>query len=85
MRIPLLENYIVVLSPDGEELNCTPILDAFARSMFRDYLNGIRSDNRWDHMHANAIDIVSEGFDHRIEQRQNFGNDARGPDRLEVL
>jgi hypothetical protein len=62
LRTPLLEDYVVVLSPNGEELSRVSIFDAFARSNFRDYLEGLRSDSRGDHTHANTIDVIGEEF-----------------------
>jgi hypothetical protein len=62
LRTPYLRDYIAVLSPEGKELKCVSIFDAFAKSDFRSYLDSIPSSAKGDHTHANGISVVSEAF-----------------------
>lgn len=62
LRTPILEDHVVVLAPDGHELQRVSIFDAFARSKFRGYLDSMHSNSKGDHTHANTIDVVPPEF-----------------------
>ena len=59
---PVLQDFVVVLSPEGEELQRISLFEAFARSKFRHYLESIPSDPDGDHTHSNGIDVISQAF-----------------------
>ncbi len=62
LSTPSLQDFVVVLSPDGKELKRIALYEAFARSKFRDYLESILSDPDGDHTHSNGIDVLSKAF-----------------------
>ncbi len=60
--VPILNDYIMVLSPDGEMEKKThlyePLRDCFSlRAIVKTYLSGMRLE--FDHMHTNSIEIVN--------------------------
>jgi hypothetical protein len=57
---PIIDDTVVILSPDGEELDRINILDAFAKSRFRNTLTLIPDDAIGDYLHTNSIDVVTE-------------------------
>ena len=57
---PVLEDFISVLSPEGEELERVSILECFENSEFAAYLDQINTDG--DLLHTNTLEIV----DHRL-------------------
>ncbi|HYL58315.1 MAG TPA: arylsulfotransferase family protein [Candidatus Acidoferrales bacterium] len=59
---PSLEDFIVVLSPDGKLLKRVSLYDAFARSRFRGVTSILRSSIRGDTMHTNAVYPLPEVF-----------------------
>ncbi len=87
LRAPLLEDYVVLLSPDGEELQRISIFDAFARSNFRDYLEAMRSDKKGDHTHANTIDVISKEFakKHRFCSEGDVMISLRNPGVIAIM
>jgi hypothetical protein len=59
---PLLDESLIVLSPDGEEIRRVSILDAFARSPYRGIVNRLAPGNvaQWgDYLHNNNVELVS--------------------------
>ena len=59
---PMLDESLIVLSPDGEEIRQLSILDAFARSPYRDLVNRLARANmtRWgDYLHNNNVELVT--------------------------
>ncbi len=62
LSTPILQDFVVVLSPQGEELERVSLYKAFARSKFRHYLESIPSDPDGDHTHSNGIDVISAAF-----------------------
>jgi len=52
----VLEDYIAILSPGGEELRRIPLLRAFERSPFSHYLQGMKRAG--DIFHTNTIEIL---------------------------
>jgi hypothetical protein len=53
---PILEDFITVLSPDGEELRRVSILDAYRSSKFAEELR--RMDRSGDLFHTNTIEVL---------------------------
>lgn len=59
---PLLDEHVVVLSPEGEELRRVSILDAFARSAYAGIVERLGPDNvgEWgDYLHNNNLELVT--------------------------
>ena len=57
---PRLDDFLVVLSPDGEELSKTPLIDAVAESEYRHLLHTVSSYAVADPLHANNVDVITE-------------------------
>ena len=62
LSTPVLQDFVVVLSPEGEEIQRIAIDEAFAKSKFRNYLESIVVDRRGDHTHSNGIAVISKDF-----------------------
>lgn len=62
LRSPMLEDFVVELSPDGKELRRVPIFAALAASGFAPYLESMDSSERGDHTHANTIDVITPEY-----------------------
>ncbi len=61
LKLPFLDDSIVVLSPDGHELNRVSISKAFSNSDFSSVLNVVEEKkNSWDPWHTNNVDILDE-------------------------
>ena len=64
---PYIEDYAVILSPDGDELKKIPLLPAVARSKYDDLLiRGTPHHAVSDVLHANGIEFIT------AEKAQNF-------------
>lgn len=57
---PRLDDFLVILSPDGEELKKISLLDAVARSQFRYLLHTVSSYAVEDVLHTNSVDVIDE-------------------------
>ncbi len=62
LKTPVLDDSVVVLSPDGQELKKVSISMAFHRSEFSSIFDvlGKTTGNKWDPWHANAVDVLDE-------------------------
>lgn len=57
---PTLEDFAVILSPDGNELDRISILDAFYHSPYRLLLNDYnKNELDWDRTHTNSVEVLS--------------------------
>ncbi|HET8789984.1 MAG TPA: arylsulfotransferase family protein [Modicisalibacter sp.] len=63
---PYVEDYAVILSPEGEELKKIPLLPAMANSTFDELLRGTAYHATSDALHTNGIEFITE------ETAQNF-------------
>ena len=63
---PYIEDYAVILSPEGEELEKIPLLPAMARSKFDELLRGTAYHATRDALHTNGIEFIT------AETAQNF-------------
>ena len=61
---PFFDEFLVILSPDGEVLERISIFDAFARSRYRDALFALADldDPKGDYLHPNAVEVVDEAI-----------------------
>jgi Arylsulfotransferase (ASST) len=57
--VPAIEDFVVVLSPDGKPLKRISVYEAFARSRYRSVMDLITNWNRGDEIHTNAIKPVT--------------------------
>lgn len=56
---PRFEDYLVVLSPEGEELQKLPLLDMVHNSIYRRLLYGVSSFATADPLHTNSIHLIT--------------------------
>jgi hypothetical protein len=61
LTVPRLDDFVVVLSPEGEELKKVSILDALARSRYEWLLNRVPWYNKHDFIHTNNVDVIESG------------------------
>jgi Arylsulfotransferase (ASST) len=57
---PRLDDFLVVLSPDGEELQKIPLIQAVAASDYPHLLHTVSSYAVADPLHANGVDLITE-------------------------
>jgi hypothetical protein len=57
---PRLDDFVVILSPDGEELQKLPLLDAVEQSDYRQLLWEISSYALADPLHTNSVHVITE-------------------------
>jgi hypothetical protein len=57
---PRLDDFMVILSPDGEELQKLPLLDAVEQSDYRQLLWEISSYALADPLHTNSVHVITE-------------------------
>jgi Arylsulfotransferase (ASST) len=55
---PMLEDFVLVLSPSGERLKEISIYETLAKSRFGSVLDDFRPGSKGDHFHANDVDPV---------------------------
>lgn len=60
LRPPLLEDFLVILSPDGRTLRRISLLDALNRSPYARELWRIEHFTLWDPLHTNNVDILDD-------------------------
>lgn len=57
----LLDDYVVVLSPDGKVLRRISLLDAISKSDYANLLANVPEDE-WDLLHTNTVELVTAEF-----------------------
>jgi hypothetical protein len=60
LKPPRIDDFVVVLSPDGEMLKKVSVLDALVASPYARMVNAVAWYSKEDFLHANAIDVVDE-------------------------
>jgi Arylsulfotransferase (ASST) len=60
LKPPRIDDFVVVLSPDGEVLKKVSVLDALVASPYARMLNTVAWYSKDDYLHTNAIDVVAE-------------------------
>ncbi|MGF1628083.1 MAG: arylsulfotransferase family protein [Kiloniellaceae bacterium] len=58
LTVPRLDDFVVVLSPEGEEVKKVSILDALANSKYEWLLNRVSWYNKHDFIHTNNVDLI---------------------------
>ncbi|MBA2490528.1 MAG: aryl-sulfate sulfotransferase [Gammaproteobacteria bacterium] len=58
IELPRLDDYVVVLSPDGEQINKVSIVDALARSPYGRMLRSTSWNSQHDFLHTNSIEFI---------------------------
>jgi hypothetical protein len=66
LKPPRVDDFVVVLSPDGQVLKKVSLLDALVASPYARMLNTVAWYSKDDYVHANAIDVVDEQAAARI-------------------
>jgi hypothetical protein len=58
---PRIDDFVVTLSPDGQEIASTSLMDVFAKSPYarRLYFASQESFNNGDYLHANSLDVLN--------------------------
>ncbi len=59
---PSLEDFVVVLSPDGKVLKKVSVYTAFARSRYRGVISILRSSVKGDTLHVNCVTPLPKSF-----------------------
>lgn len=54
---PVMDDFVVILSPEGKEIDKVSITDAFANSSYSDVLSNL---SNWDLWHTNSIKVLHE-------------------------
>jgi hypothetical protein len=69
VEAPFFDEFLVILSPDGDVLERISIFDAFARSPYRNALLELADlDNlKGDYLHPNAVELVDERIAARVQ------------------
>jgi hypothetical protein len=57
---PRLDDFLVILSPDGEELSKISLIHAVAASEYRHLLYGVAAYALADPLHTNTVDVITE-------------------------
>ena len=60
VRPPILEDFIAVLSPDGQELKKLSLVDALMTSHYGRLISAMGDEARGDLLHANSVDVLDE-------------------------
>ena len=60
LKTPRLDDFLVILSPDGEELEKIPLLAAVEQSDYRQFLWEISSFTLADALHTNSVHVITE-------------------------
>ena len=58
LAVPRIDDFVVVLSPDGEELQKVSIADALINSPYARLLTRVVWYTKGDYLHNNGIDVV---------------------------
>lgn len=58
LEFPVLEDFLVILSPDGKELKKISILEAVARSRYELLLRFVRFSSLYDPLHTNSVEVL---------------------------
>lgn len=59
LRLPMLADYVVVLSPEGKEIQRVSVLQAFNNSPYADFLHGNNMSNKGgDYTHTNTVQVL---------------------------
>ena len=69
---PRVDDFLVVLSPDGEELQKISLIHPIAASEYRHLLHGVSSYAVADPLHTNTVDVITE------ETARNFAFGTAG-------
>ena len=81
---PVLEDFLVIIAPDGSIGKRISLLDAFVDSPYEGALTHFGS--KGDVLHANDVDVIPKGFmDHPIFKPGRVLIDMRNPEILAVL
>ena len=60
LQPPRIDDFVVVLSPDGQELKKVSVLDALVASPYARVLNTVAWYSKDDYTHANSVELVDE-------------------------
>jgi hypothetical protein len=69
LTAPILEDFLVVVSPEGQTLKKIPLLDAIDRSGFRRLLWLVPYYSLADPLHTNAVDVLDEQDAGRLRRK----------------
>ena len=66
LKPPRIDDFVVVLSPDGQELKKVSVLDALVASPYARLLNTVAWYSKDDYTHANSVELVDESAAMRL-------------------
>jgi hypothetical protein len=66
LKPPRVDDFVVVLSPDGQELKKVSVLDALVDSPYARLLNTVAWYSKDDYTHANSVELVDEAAAMRL-------------------
>jgi Arylsulfotransferase (ASST) len=69
LHLPVLEDFLVVLSPEGDTLKKISLLDAVNKSAFRRYLWLVTPYGLGDPLHTNNVDVLDAAAAARLEHK----------------
>jgi len=69
LGLPILEDFLAVVSPDGRTLKKIPLIDAINRSDFRRLLWLVPYYSLGDPLHANGVDFLDEAAAARLARK----------------
>lgn len=83
----VLEGFVVKLSPEGDELERIPLLDAWAEHYEDEFVEQFRGKHQWDPLHVNDIEYIDEDFaeHHYFVEPGQLMLSARAFDSLAVI
>lgn len=65
LQVPRIDDFVVVLSPDGEQEKKIPVIDALVRSPYSRLLTRLAWYTKGDYIHTNAIEVIEGGAGER--------------------
>lgn len=69
LEMPVMDDYVAVLSPDGEITKKVSLIDALNRSEFRRLLWRVPYYSLGDPLHTNSVDVLDEGDAARLGKK----------------
>ena len=69
LDLPVLEDFLVILSPEGRTLRKISLLEAVNRSPYRRLLEHVWFFTLWDPLHTNSVDVLDSETAARLRRK----------------
>lgn len=69
LDLPVLEDFLVILSPEGKTLKKISLLEAVNRSSYRRLLERVWWFTLWDPLHTNNVDVLDSDMAARLRSK----------------